>query len=321
MNRFLLASILALLSCPDEAAAGEQRAGTSSGEFLKLGADARGVAMGGEMSAASEDASAAYWNPAGLARLKERHAAFTHSAMFESVFYDFASYAQPIQPLIPTRRREMRPSVRGTLAVAALYLNAGSIEQVDKTGKTQGSFIARDAAVIAAWGASVSYNLDIGLALKYVDSRITAQARTGTLDLGARYNTELYGWPYVIALNARNLGGNLRFRDQADPLPTTWRVGQYLKPWENWMFTLDMVLPRDNDPYPAFGTEVKMPVENYDVFLRGGWSGRTSAEELDGFSSISVGFGLGMQGVAFDYAWLPFGALGMTHRLSLDYKF
>ncbi len=323
--RARLILLLALALPPGTAAAGsgEKNAGTSAGEFLKLGADARGIAMGGEMSAASEDAAAVFWNPAGLARLDERHATLTHSVLFHSVFYDFAAYAHPVRPLIPARRREMRPSVRGTIALGILYLNAGSLTERDNTGQdTGGSFTPRDTAVIAAWGASFSESVDLGLALKYIDSRIQATARTGTIDLGARYNTHIYDWPWVLAFNIRNLGWRLRYRNQSDPLPTSYRFGSSLRPLETWLLTLDVVVPRDNDIYPAFGTEVELPVhEKVETFLRGGFNGRTTRTELDGFTSLSFGFGLGIDDFGFDYAFLPFGALGITHRLSLNYTF
>ena len=37
-----------------------------SNEFLNIGAGARGLAMGGAQIASAKDATAGYWNPAGL---------------------------------------------------------------------------------------------------------------------------------------------------------------------------------------------------------------------------------------------------------------
>ncbi|MFH2201882.1 MAG: PorV/PorQ family protein [Elusimicrobiota bacterium] len=321
----LLPLLLLLLLPPPAAGTGfsKSNAGTSGGEFLKFGADARGVAMGGEVSAASEDAAAIYWNPAGLARLTQRHGTFTGGILYQDVKYGFAAYAHPIKPLIPTRRREIRPSVRGTLAVAGLYLNAGTLKARDNQGEdTDGSFTPRDAAFIAGWGASFSESIDIGLTLKYIDSRIQAVARTGTMDLGARYNGQFFDWPYIFALNARNVGGQLRFRQQADPLPTSFRVGQSLRLTELWLLSLDVVMPRDNNIYAAAGTEVRIPVdERFETFIRGGWSGRTNSGALEGMAGFSFGLGLGYRSFVFDYAWLPYGVLGHTQRLTLAYRF
>ena len=40
-----------------------------SNEFLSLGVGARGLALANTMTALSADATAAYWNPAGLGRM------------------------------------------------------------------------------------------------------------------------------------------------------------------------------------------------------------------------------------------------------------
>ena len=46
---------------------GGQRAGITTAQFLKIGVGARASAMGEAFTAVANDASALYWNPAGLA--------------------------------------------------------------------------------------------------------------------------------------------------------------------------------------------------------------------------------------------------------------
>lgn len=325
--RFKLILICALIALPAgraRALFNESFAGTSSGEFLKLGADARGIAMGSAMTAVADDAAAIYWNPAGLSQLDQRHLTGSYSILFQDVTHGFMAYAHPIQPLVPARRREYRPSGRGTLAVAILYLNAGQLVEIDNTGaKTGGAFNPRDAAIMAGWGASLTENFDFGLTLKFVESRIRSSARAGSADLGLRWRGHLSEFPYVFALNGRNLFGKLNFRSQQDPLPLSLRIGQSLKPTEYWLLSADIVFPRDNDWYPAFGTELSYPVQGPDinVAIRGGWNGRLSSSELDGMANITIGGGLGIRRFLVDYAWMPFGVLGHTHRFSLALQF
>jgi len=317
----VLAFSLALL--PGAARAATKQAGTSSGEFLKFGPDARGVAMGHAMSAVAEDSSALYWNPAGLAMVTRSHVTATHAFLFQDVFYDYAAFAKPIAPLVQPRRRFMRPSVLGSLALSLQYLNAGRLEERINTGQaTGGTFTPRDLAISAGWGSSLTDSIDFGLALKYIDSRIQKSASTGAVDAGLRYRSRLYDWPWTLAAAAGNFGGALRFDNQRDPLPVTVRFGNSLRPAEFLVIAGDIVLTRDNRPYPALGAEGLFAVEESLVLaIRGGYNGRSGASDLDGFSGISFGLGMKMHAFAVDYAWRPFGALGQTHRLTLGYAF
>ena len=46
------------------------KTGTTAGQFLKLGVGSRAMALGGAFTAIANDASALYWNPSGLSRIK-----------------------------------------------------------------------------------------------------------------------------------------------------------------------------------------------------------------------------------------------------------
>jgi hypothetical protein len=70
-----------------------------SNEFLNIGAGARGLAMGNSQVASVNDATAGYWNPAGLAEVKNNPlAAIMHAEYFGGIAkYDYAAAAIPIQ--------------------------------------------------------------------------------------------------------------------------------------------------------------------------------------------------------------------------------
>ncbi len=70
-----------------------------SNEFLNIGAGARGLAMGGAQVASAKDATAGYWNPAGLTGIKEQASVnLMHAEYFSGIAkYDYLSVAKPIQ--------------------------------------------------------------------------------------------------------------------------------------------------------------------------------------------------------------------------------
>ena len=68
-----------------------------AGEFMYVGAGARALGMGGAFVATSDDATAGYWNPAGLSGTSGQNAAFMHSERFGGLIaYDYLSYTRKL---------------------------------------------------------------------------------------------------------------------------------------------------------------------------------------------------------------------------------
>jgi hypothetical protein len=69
-----------------------------SNEFLNIGAGARGMAMGNAQVASVDDATAGYWNPAGLIHVKDGlQISAMHAEYFAGIGkYDFGAVALPI---------------------------------------------------------------------------------------------------------------------------------------------------------------------------------------------------------------------------------
>lgn len=67
-------------------------------EFLRIGVGARALGMGGAFVAIADDASAAQWNPAGLALLRQGELMAMHSEHLGSLAsHDYLGFAQPLQ--------------------------------------------------------------------------------------------------------------------------------------------------------------------------------------------------------------------------------
>jgi hypothetical protein len=89
-------------------------------EFLRVGAGARAVGMGGAFAAVADDASAAYWNPAGLPYIGSREVLYQHAELFSSaVSYDFGSVVLPLGP--------KSEGYRQALAISLVRLGVGDI--------------------------------------------------------------------------------------------------------------------------------------------------------------------------------------------------
>ncbi len=69
-----------------------------SNEFLNIGAGARGLAMGSAQAATAQDATAGYWNPAGLTGVKDHpDLSLMHAEYFSGIAkYDYAGLAIPV---------------------------------------------------------------------------------------------------------------------------------------------------------------------------------------------------------------------------------
>jgi len=69
-----------------------------SNEFLSIGVGARALAMSNTQAAITNDATAGYWNPAGLLNIKEKYAfSLMHASYFAGIAnYDYAGFATPV---------------------------------------------------------------------------------------------------------------------------------------------------------------------------------------------------------------------------------
>lgn len=88
--------ILAVLTI-SLAAAPAAHATKYAGEFLKIPVGPRAIAMGGAFTAVADDATAPYWNPAGMIYLPYREVVFQHSERFGSLLnHDFVAGVIPL---------------------------------------------------------------------------------------------------------------------------------------------------------------------------------------------------------------------------------
>ncbi|MBI3292961.1 MAG: PorV/PorQ family protein [Elusimicrobia bacterium] len=304
LARLLLALFISLAGMTLVEAGGK---GTSTANFLKIGVGARAVAMGEAYTAAADDAFAPAWNPAGLSRLNYQEIGFMHNEFIQDVRYEYLSYARPMPD-------------RGTFAGSLSYVTVGDIQGYDPAGGATGKLSASDLVVAASWGYPWTVRLpglDTGVTLKLLNKRLDQQSATGIMaDLGFRYQLPRPTWMTRLHVGgvAQHLGPGLKFIRETSPTPRTFKLGlagSFLH--DSLLVAWDLALPRDNSLLTAFGAEYRFR----DLLaLRMGYKTR---DDLD--RGLSYGIGLGNSQLHLDYAFVPFGILGQTHRVSLGVRF
>jgi hypothetical protein len=53
--------------------------------------------------------------------------------------------------------------------------------------------------------------------------------------------------------------------------------------------------------------------------LRAGYD-TANISDIESFTGVSAGMGFKVAGIGLNYAWMPYGILGDTHRISLGFK-
>jgi len=286
------------------AAFSKNDAGTSGAQFLKLGAGARATSMGNAFVGISDDSTAIYWNPAGLSQLQKNNVSLMHAIWFEDISYDWVSYARPVENI-------------GTFGIAIQYLSYGSIKQTDNAGLEMGDFSPADAAATLSYGRKV-LGLLTGVSVKYISSKITNTATAYAADIGVM--CKMINDKLSIGFAAQNMGTKLKYISEEDPLPASVTLGGAYRIKNHWLIALDANASVDYEANIGFGTEyTRICWAKTSVAVRAGYSTRT--KYVGGLNGFTGGVGFTYSNYSLDYAFVPYGDLGDTQRISLSLKF
>lgn len=310
MNRcFTYALILIfILTCMPVAADSSdihENAGTRAMSFLKIGVGAEAMSMGESQVAATDDLYASYWNPAGLAQLEQPQLALMHNEWFAGINHEFVGFALPLKGV-------------GTIGASASYLSFGELQGRDREGNETTIFRPYDLALILSYARGFGSALAFGANAKFLREQIADESGSGiAFDLGGLYNfpdTRL-----SLGFNAQHAGPRVKFIEEAFGLPFTFRLGAAYRLWnESLLLTTDIIRPSDNDI--AIGVGAGYTIGNI-LQLRTGYKYKIGGNDLGAISGLTGGFGLTLLRFQIDYALIPFGVLGLTHRVSLIASF
>ncbi len=337
LRLFALSLLLAALAAPAEAQLfptfGNERAGTSGLQFLKVPVDARGAALGGTVVATADDASALFWNPALAARGGSQIGLATARYVADVALH----YAAGFHPVAT-------PIGQVTFGLSVQALDSGEMNVTDEfsgpagTGET---FSLVDLAVGVSAAQALTDLFSYGVTAKVVrESSAEVSTSAGLLDLGVAYRVGDTGVGFGVAIRnfgfevspggsitRTTLGGEVVEEDfdGIDP-PTTFLLGVSYRPLQAFGFaagsphhlTLSGQLTNPNDNAERFNLGAEY-VWNDLLALRAGYEFGIEEATAPSFGLGLVVPGLGPQ-LRADYGFNRLDRLGNIHRIGLNLR-
>jgi long-subunit fatty acid transport protein len=293
----------------------QAKVGTTGLSFLELGVSARAMGMAEAFTAGASDASAIYYNPAGLVYANGREAMFTHISMPAGINYEFLGLVFPLE------------AIGGVVGVGAYSLNTGDILYTDyyyPYGVDQNNdaqyFSAGDLAVAVSYGRYLTDKFSVGFTAKYIQENLELESVSGwAADVGTCYNSGFRN--FKIAMIITNFGPDFKYLEKPFPLPINFKFGA----------AIDLMTGKNHVlTFAADGGHPSDNLEKYNLGLEYVFQNRFSLRlgerlnyDSDGFTAgggLRLPIGEDMD-LSVDYAYQDFGWLTQVHRFSLGLAF
>lgn len=313
---------------------GDERAGISLASAVKIGVGARAAAMSGAFVAIADDASAVYWNPAGMAEIK------SSSVLFSQCFWAEGMAHRSAAAVV---RLEDGEHTFGFHA-AGLFTDPMRVTTEFRPYGTGETFRYQSLQFSASYAKRFTDQFSAGITVRYVDEILGKASLSGVLfDAGTYYRTGLGTSRFSVVVS--NFGGKLMPDGEVptpgnapvfnggrtslfqpfDP-PILFRIGFAMEPLldENQRLTTAIQLdhPNDNAENFAFSAEYSWKFsEAFPAELAARAGLKIGADE----ERFSFGAGVvappELMGFSMDYGYSHYAALGGIHRLSAGMKF
>lgn len=315
------------------------KVGTTAAEFLQIGVGGRATGMGGAFVAVSDDASALYWNPAGIASIEKNEIISAHSEWLVGLDFNYIGAVFNFEKI-------------GTVGFALTMLSVPEMkvrteEFQDGTGER---FDAADLAFGITYASDIGDRFSVGGTVKFVQQRIWhTKARAIAVDLGTKYKTDFLGG-MVIGATIYNFGSDLKMQGRdlrtfVDPdpvsegnndripvnfetdswsLPLNFQFGIAFEPLQtpmhNILIAIDALHPSSNYESINVGGEYGFQKR---VFLRAGYEALFLKDVEAG---VNAGLGINQRlssGLLakLSYGYKSMGRLGNVHTLALEMGF
>lgn len=304
--------------------------------FLEIGVGARAAGMGSTFNCVDDDASALFWNPAGISRIRGGAVSISQTRWLA----DMNQYAVAAA---------FGNSRWGTFGISAMIMDNGDFYRTRPVPADlatnpegyvfEGTFNVNQYMAGLAYGRRITDRFAFGGQVKYVyqdlgtvdvlirrsveedDIEEDKQNRAGALALD--FGTVYYpGFKDLrFAMSFRHFSHSIKYAYESYELPLTFTLGLagnilgflgYEGSSHSLQVAVDAIHPRDYGERIHLGAEY---VFAGALSLRGGYKFNYDVE------GISAGIGLRMKHLNFDYAYTPFeAAFGPVQRLSVGFS-
>lgn len=304
--------------------------------FLEIGVGAKNIALGEAGVSTVNDATALYWNPAGITRIPTAEVTFQRTQWFGDTNLNFAAGAVSM-------------GTSGSIGVHFYSFGSGEMEvrTLEHEEGTGERFQVQDLSLGLSYARSLTDNFAIGGTVKFLNSRLWRMSTSAmAMDVGILYNTPIKN--LEMGLSISNFGNqvalsgdNTIVRVDLDPLtqgdndgllgnlavqswdlPLIFRMGLNYKllqsEYGSFRIATDVLYPNNNNPSMNTGAEFSF---RDAFFLRGGYS-NLFLKDAYGQGHLRAGFGVQVASkFRADYAFSDRGDLGKTHLIGATVRF
>jgi len=323
---------------------GQSNVGTTAASFLDMGIGARSLAMGSAFTAVADDATALYWNPAGITGVTQPSTHFYYAPWFVDIDFTHGAAVVPMG----------RMGSIG-IAITSISMEEMKVRTVSVPEGTGELFEVNNLALSTTYAKKLTDRFSFGVNLKFIQEKIWhMNANTIAADIGCLFITKNRG--IRIGMSISNFGSKMKMEgfdterdfdideniygnnDRIDahldtqgwPLPLIFRAGISKDVLNSKMHKLtlagDAIHPNNNYEYVNLGMEYTfMGIGSFRagqsyLFLEEG----DTSEELK--NQFTIGAGLNYKiprgpRIQLDYVIRDFGVLQSVGGYSLNISF
>ncbi len=298
------------------------KVGTIGAQFLKMGVGGRGVAMGESFVAIADDASALYWNPAGIAQLEGKsHVILSHTSWPADIGHEFIGYVFTYGGIpgvlgVSMNILQMDPMIR-TTEYHPDGINIAGSEELEQ-------FDAGDLALGFSYAQFLTDKFSFGGTIKWIHQGLEDEfAEALNFDFGTLYNTGFR--TITIGMAVQSIGQEMRFIDQNFSPPTMFKLGVAMSAFQaeqhSVLTSVEFNHPSDNKERGNVGLEyLYAPLERVSLALRGGYM--TGRDVQDYTFGLGVQFPTSAAALAnVNYSFSNLEALGGSHQVSVQLQY